>query len=407
MFQVIPSSTTVVPNATTVGYIHPWSTEGAPWIGNQTLPRTQWTVEYGNIKISNLTVQVDVAPGAAASGKKWEFELWKNNASTGLIVTILETGTISYNSTVVVSGTSTDYFQLKCTPTGTPTTPTLTQWSFVMETDGDYYMWAGASNNGTSTTLTSYPYPWGFNNTTVSTTEATGRNTIAHSCKVIGFFARVTAAPGVGKSRLYSLYVNGVEDVTTRANIADGATSAGNSGLSVSLSQNDYINVTTVPTGTPAATDSRTVIVFRPTNAGESTLPSSPQSMSNSATIYWGVVRSYTSTSATEAPVLGIVPVNTQFWLKNYSVTLVTNPGAGGSGKKRDFRWRKNSGNASNLITISETATVGNDNASIDSFSYGDTFSIQEIPTSLPTSSGGRAACVMFMPTFTPSVSII
>lgn len=393
MEQVIFSNTTVGAANSGTQYIHPWSSQAAVWTSTQSTFKTKMFNYHQTAKIRNFTIEVGTAPGA---GKNWAFEIWKNNATTGLSVTIADANTSGSNGTVEVNFDVNDYIQLRSVPTGTPTAHLYVSWSFVLETNGNFYYWFGANNNGVPSGSTGYNWPVAYNNVPVATTEAARRFGIPHSCTLTDGYLTLDASPGASRTRLFSIYKNGVEEASTRMSFTGTDTAKQFNNASVSLTTSDYLTLPSVPTGTPAAATMQSQLVFKPAVEGESSVVLSPITLSTTAVTYVRPFYPYT-TGSTTTEYTSIVPINTDIVIYNFYVTISAAPGTGGSGKTRTFNIRKNTANANNSVLISETATSGSDTASIDKLTANDYLSIATTPANTPAAANSRMAFVCFM----------
>jgi hypothetical protein len=116
--------------------------------------------------VTGYRIDLSAAPGAAASGKKYDFAVYKNgtkqDGSGGTVDTrgtILETATtVSVSFTLAVSGG--DQLLIECVPTSTPTTSNAALGTkFVSTTDGYSQLCEGYSNT-ISETATKYLYTY-------------------------------------------------------------------------------------------------------------------------------------------------------------------------------------------------------------------------------------------------------
>src|SRR4029077_10783602 len=108
----------------------------------------------------------------------------------------------------------------------------------------------GESSGGFNAASTIYGFVTGVANSSMTTNENTRRIRVPSACKVTRFYVAVSSAPGAGKSWTFKI----------RRNSADGAMSGtiSDSGTSVDItspfdyfSENDYIDFSMTPSGTP------------------------------------------------------------------------------------------------------------------------------------------------------------
>lgn len=388
------SNTSAANTATAARYINLWATRPAAWGTADDVGYRAYI--YRDHRITNLVVNLKTAPGV---GNSRTYTVTKNNVNTGLSVTI--SGTDTQGQILgSVTGVSGDYWALKTTGTGTPTDAALTTWSCILETADDVFVTITSSINNPSSSSRNYINPThgyigaGYNGTEASQTRfySPGYFTIT------SLYARCKTAPGAGKSYTYSIYKNGSREASSDILISGTATTGSVTGLNISLSPNDYISLSSLPSGTPTfPSHTNFTMEVVPQVIGESFIASAPQTVVGTADTYFpGTYPGLTGT-ATEADHLLICPPGLTMWMKNFYVTTAA-PGTAGSGKTKTFRIRKNSANANNSILITDTETTGSDLTSVDSFTGLDFISGVCQPTNTANTGNANFSNIVYIP---------
>lgn len=358
--------------------------------------------------IANLKVTVATQPG---SGKSYAFTARVNEADSTLTCSIADTNTSASDSTHSVSVSAGDRINVKIIPTGTPASTGALRIScdFTPTTDSQYALFAGTSTAQYAPTSGQVAYlcpangiEGGFDGT-----EANMQIVIPHATTIQAFYVNSSVAPGIAKTTLWKLYINGVVDVTSVITLTGNAQTTGNAtGLSIALAQGDTLSIGYVDTGGAASANVAFGIQLSPTTNGESILainsdtqlPNTGQNNYqawNSMNGNWKII----SEAATMQFLCGL----TDFALKKMTVKIDT---AAGASKTWTFTNRKNSANGTLTFTITGTSQVTNtDNTHTDSYTSGDTLDLAMIPTSTPAGIGhGRFSVVQFI---TPAVTTI
>ena len=336
--------------------------------------------------VSKLVVTLGVAPG---SGKSWTFTLRKNGADTGLTCTISDTATTASDLVNTVSYAVGDTLTLKIVPSGTPTAPSGVYVALQSNSTTAKESGYGFGRSSLSASAVRYNAPFaGGDWATSATPQLVGAaGTIDH----IRF--TLSAAPGVGKSFAFVLYLNGVKQdgaggtTTTTCTISDAATS-GNASFSLAVAAGDEVYLECTPSGTPTAGTCRGAVRFTATTDGESQFCGlSLAAPSASATNYIFpnfLGPSVSNWNATET-LRDVVGSSDGFTLSKLRLKLTTAPGGG---KSYAFALRKNTAASGLGVTISDANTTGSDLSNWASFTSTDKASFQSVPSGTPASTG-------------------
>ena len=101
--------------------------ENQAWNATETARR----VLAQNCIISDFYIESALAPGAAASGKKYTFTVMKDGVATDLVAEIIENATTGNDTTNKIYVEDFEELSLRCVPTGTPTA-TRVKWGMVI-----------------------------------------------------------------------------------------------------------------------------------------------------------------------------------------------------------------------------------------------------------------------------------
>lgn len=195
--------------------------------------------------IKKFYVSLGTAPGIGSSRT---FEIWKNDASTGVTITISGTSTTGNDTSNTISAGAGDFFCIKTTFSVAPAASTI-KWgcTFTATTDTEFPVLAGTSADPSSSANRFAPVQLAGNEP-FSTTET--RFGCGQTLTVKNLYVAMSTAPASGKSWAVSVRNNG-SDVLT-ATVANTATT-GNASGTVSVADFDNLSIGVVPTGTPTA----------------------------------------------------------------------------------------------------------------------------------------------------------
>lgn len=193
--------------------------------------------------IDKLTVY---SSGNVATGS-YAFELYKstdnavNWTATGVTCT-LSSGRLASDSTHSVSVARGDCLQLVSTPTSTPTSVEL-RWScrFVPTTVGESLLF-GKMTDAVNSSGDTFFNANGVNARVVGSTESNVYNVLPVAAVAKNLLTNFETAPASGKNRSSTLRVNGADSALTNT-ISDTATTASDTTHSVSLADNDLIDI--------------------------------------------------------------------------------------------------------------------------------------------------------------------
>lgn len=343
----------------------------------------------------NLKGQRNAATGA---GVTETVTLRVNGVNSALTITFTNAASTQLDNTHSVSVNAGDVVVFERTTSGTPAVSDATRIAIEFEPTSDNLYALLGCEGSPSTSTTQFANIVGDSGNGWSTTaDAKHKSPCPHSTTINALYFNVSTAPGAGKSYRLSLVINNVEDTTTRVTISDANTSGNVTGLSIAVSQNDTVHVQCTPSGTPSASNARWGILFTPGTNGESWMPiGGNYSLSTTSTEYLDPFSYESNASTTEAADQSICGP-TGFTVKKLTIFLGSAPGTAASGKSRTFRVRKNTANGSGNLTITETATTGNDNSNTDDYVEGDLISFSSVPTSTPASTTFAGAAVQFI----------
>lgn len=191
------------------------------------------------------------APGA---GTSYAYTVVKNGSGTTATCSIADTATScndtthSFSVTGASGSTKGDDVLFQGAPTSTPASATAAFGArYVPTTAGRFAIMLAPANSNSGTSTTYWPMSGGA--TIGGTTEANS-NSLGATMTIEKISVTLTAAPGAGKSRAFTLRKGG-SDTACTVTIADTAT-ANTASCSVSVANDDLIVTSDVPTGTPA-----------------------------------------------------------------------------------------------------------------------------------------------------------
>lgn len=351
--------------------------------------------------VSSLYVSLGTAPGA---GKTRTFTLRKNGVDTALTCSISETSTTGNDTSNSVSVTAGDILTIGVTSTAASTNAGTASFSlkFTGNTSNESLIPGNFDGSNTlSASSTEYGNLMG-GNAGVDTTETTFTQLVPTGGSISSLYVKLGTAPGAGKSRAFTLMVNGSPSTLT-CTVSDANTTANDTTHSVTVAAGDRVTIKSVPTGTPAVTTFVYGTKFTADTDGESISMSWLRSPSTSATNY-GNPCGGNIFGATEASVLQLAQACT---IKKFYYSLGTAPGVGTS-RTFDIRLNSTSPGSNPSITISDANTTGNDTTNTLTVANGDAVDIRSVPTSSPAASAnsGLGFVLFITPTVATSTPI-
>lgn len=333
---------------------------------------------------SDLRVELSTAPG---SGDSRTFTFRKNGAGTSLTTTISNTDTANSDASNTVTVAAGDYITLQQTTAGTPaTTDVFYALKFEADTATNLsYMGTAA---GLSTIADRYTNAFG-SGTGLSTNNYFG--TVSEESTIAEFHVDLDTAPGSGKSWDVSIQKNGTTEATSTVTISDSDTTGSVTGLSISVSPGDELNILYSPTGTPSSTNRIRFSTVMSDTQGDALMYGCMALTDVFDSEYMSFFQSVNIPSSTESGLLMYNGLDS-YDVSKLSVKLDTAPGVGNS---RTFTFRKNGSNTSLAVTISGTDTSGVDTTNTVSMASGDSISLLHTESGTPTDSGRIGYCVM------------
>ena len=187
----------------------------------------------------------------------------------------------------------------------------------------------------------------------------------------------LTAAPGVGKSHVFTVMING-SDTAMVITISDANTS-GNYAGGISISAGDYVSIKHTSSGTPATAKTAMGVKFDSGVGGAVLVGNRGDSTDVTATEYSGVAGSGGGWGGTEGDHSQVCPVAGN--LQNFRVRLDVAPGAG---KSQTFTIMKNGSATAVTVTISDSATTGADTTHAVAVAAGDKISVRNTHSGSP-----------------------
>lgn len=240
--------------------------------------------------------------------------------------------------------------------------------------------WAGRINS-LAQGATQYFAP--FDSAALSTSRVVAENIVTIAATLKNMSLVLSAAPGSGKSRTFTLYLNGAATALTFT-ISDLATSGSDTTHTVSVSPGDLISVQSAVAATPASANMNAFYIEADeTNTQYGAGPAARPSVLGSVTTYMGVFDNESST--VEATARDVCPFDGTITALYINVTP-----APGTGKSRVFTIMKNGtaqdgtgGTPDTVVTIADSNLTGSKSFSL-SVVRGDELSVRSVPVSSP-----------------------
>jgi hypothetical protein len=346
-------------------YFAPFSSR---WVLTNTLVGLATQPIDAPITVRNWHVKLTVAPGGAVSRT---FTLYKNGAPTALTLSITGAATSGSDTTheVTFAAGDTAYVQMD---TSAAVTDTDIRSVFEVENADNFKCFHGFGENlsvalGVSTGNKDWDALFGGGNWSASTAGNQTQNVIGVPGTMTGYRITLSAAPGAGKSRTFTIYKNDVaQDGTagtpnTVLTFAD-ATAVLTATFTLPLAVGDRVYVEhECVTGVAAAATALGTLSFTSSLQGRSNLCSSnlDATTGSSVTEYSEAVGCGLSWTATEANREQHGP-STALEFSGMIAALHAEPG---SGKSIAITLRKNGADTAQTVTIADTATAGGPSA--------------------------------------------
>jgi hypothetical protein len=321
-----------------------------------------------------------VGPGTS---KSLTFTVRKNGSDTALKVVLTGTSQVDAqdlgNSFSVAAG---DLISISSVPSGTPTVPSYVTFSmeYVGNTTAESLFVSGSGGNNLSNTAAEY-----FPISCVSTDAGNGTENLRSQIisapgTIKNLYINLSAAPGSGKSRAFTLYVNGSATAVTQT-ISDTATTGNDTTHTAAVVAGDTISILHTPTGTPATANAHWGFSFVATTDGEFNLIATGGDPSVSTTQYETAMAGEKSAGWFASEQWQMVQ---SMLIKNLYIKGNTAPGAA---KSYTFTYRKNQANTGLTSSLSGAAQTTNSNTTnVVIYGDDDKISISSVPSGTPTS---------------------
>lgn len=233
---------------------------------------------------------------------------------------------------------------------------------------------SGATGNITASTQF-----WILNATTAAqTTENTSFGGTPFNGQIGNFFVRLTIAPGVGSSRIFTIHDNAAS-TSVACTITDSATSCNDSTHFFNYSAGDRLTVESDITNAPSTASFTMGAVSYPANPGDEMLvyrATNPNTGSASYSIIGGDSFVYTTNQASSTEVIADSGTADFYYTNFASSPAVTRSYA--------MALMDNGVTTAITCTVSNPSTTCNDIAHSASITSGDTLNISSTPTNAP-----------------------
>lgn len=329
---------------------------------------------------SNLRISLGAAPG---SGKSYTFRLRVNGSNTNIVVTISDTDTTGVDSSNTATVSAGDIVSFSCTPSGTPTAASSVRFciQFSGSTEKESLLIGGTGSNSHSSGGPYYSNAVSAYSGASETGVADEDSVIAVSGTIKNLYVAMSTAPGSGKSRTFTLMVNGSAS-SLSCTVSDTSTLANNTSDTVSVSAGDKISIKDTTSGSPTSTSGiKTSLTLVADVDGQFNISGMVYSTVGTLTTEYLPIASArasgdavgTSTESSTATITNSVTINAIY------VDLTFPPGP--SPRQRVFTLRKNSSDTSVACTITSLTKTGSSTSNSVYFSDGDSLSISNVPS--------------------------
>lgn len=336
------------------------------WQSSET--RVQTPMPTGGT-IKELCINLSAAPGA---GTSYTFTLRKNGIATSLTVTISDTNTQGSDLVNTVSFNAGDEVDIEVVPSGTPTARKAT-WSIIFSgSTAKESVFLGGGQLAQSSAEKFAPHGYGTDEG--ASTEFGRQLLITTPGTLKSLYIRLSASPGAGKSRVFTVYKNGVSAGLT-CTISDTATSANDTTNTVSVVAGDVILIENNPSGSPTNAYCQSGLVFEATTDTEFIIAGSSLGALPTSTEYAQLSAGEINFNATRT---SVAQVSRAMTVKSIYVALNTSPGAGNS-----YVLTLDNGGTPTSLT-----TTLSDSETADNFSTDITVNALDILSTQVTSSG-------------------
>lgn len=350
-------------------------------------------------KIKNLRVVLETSPG---SGKSWAFTLMVDSVASALTVTISDSATIGSDLSNQVSVTAGQVVTIRAIPTGTPTQPVIGFTTiFTGDTAKESLIMGSTNGLGLNSAATAF-WPISIGPGSADpTSELIAQQLCAGAGTIKNLYVQLTADPGTDPDAYrFTLRKNGVSQSLTTT-ITANDTTGNDTSNSFTVAAGDLLTLFVEPLNSPSVEPNAIWgVTFVADIDGESLIVSgSDDNLPNTTTEHyriqfvndtsWGVGEE-SRRNALDTCIL-----------RNLYVELENAPGTGNSFV---FSLRISSdeppvtfGDGNLSVTISDSATTGNDTSNSESIAPSQAVVIQANPDSVPTVGQAKWGMVMFI----------
>lgn len=381
MYFVLPFGMSFQNNVSAKTY---WPAMGEHENGGGSAPSTTESARQQvvpcDMDISGIRVFLTTAPG---SGKSWNFTVRKNGVDTGVAVVLSDSETYDENLAQTVHFATGDLISIASEPISTPATNAFAV-SLLGSTVGPDVQPILARSYNPSTSTTSREGLFGVGNTggfDAVNSVLVNQHVVAAAGVISGMRVHLDAAPGSGKSYVFSMYKN--NGAASMSCTLSNSQVDQNSASTVSVVPGDLIHIDAVPSGTPTQpTNVAFSFIFTPTTPGDMIFGGSTSNMPNPGPSYGAAIGKRTGISGTESSAAPLI--FGPYILKK----MYVNGDPPTSGKTVTGTLRKTGADTGLTATISNTATAANVASDVP-LAAADTIKVKY------TSSGGIAAALV------------
>lgn len=202
--------------------------------------------------IKNLYVRLAADPGTAPDA--YRLTLRVNGASSTLTCTITADDVLGNDTVNEVTVAAGDVLTLMQEPLNGPAVSPDMEWgmTFVADTDGESLILAGSSDDLHATT-TEYNHVQNSIRTRTWTATEADRYQLGQECTLRDLYILLSAAPGAGNSRTFTLRNGGATLLTVT--IAEAATTGNDTVNSEAVADGDEVTLEHVPVSSPVGAD--------------------------------------------------------------------------------------------------------------------------------------------------------
>lgn len=322
---------------------------------------------------SNLQVRY---PTAVGGGKTNDISLAVNGSASALTCQITNAAITASDTTHSVAVVAGDLVSIQNVPAFTPTGQTYHQISLAFDATvlGKSALF---SRHPASTQTTTFYIALGSNCPDTNTSEAVAEVVMPCDGTLDVIYGRLSAVPGAGTTRTYTVRKNGTDTGLTL--VFGAADQALNVTSSVSFVAGDRLAISCVMTGAPASANLGIGIGWTPAVIGESIICTRGAALSAAATRYLNARGAVGTGLTTESDAYNLAPVD--FTARSLYARLSAAPN---TGKSRALTARKGAADQALTVTLSNAATTGNDTTHSFSVTTGDLLDVSSVPSGTP-----------------------